>query len=99
MTQKPTPVISSSSSDDDLKDERLEERSSVLRAADIILGEGRPTIACLVKDSSESGFRLLVDTPLTLPDRFQLVLSHPLEQYVCRLIWENDGEIGVQLLD
>ena len=98
MARKPDPTEAGSQPLNREGDDRVEARREALRAADIVLGDGRPAIACLIKDASKSGFRLLVDTPLQLPDVVQLVLSHPTERHVCRLVWQKEGEIGVQIV-
>ena len=57
-----------------MSDGRIAPRKRVLKAGIIDLGAGG-TIACAVKNLSETGAALDVKTPLFIPDRFKLVID------------------------
>jgi hypothetical protein len=82
-----------------LADKRSIERVPALRSADVILGDGRAPVACLVKDISNSGLRLLINTPHPLPRRFIVVLHHPRIEKYCELVWQSANEIGLRVVE
>jgi hypothetical protein len=51
---------------------------------------------CVLSDISDTGAKLGIDTSETLPDQFVLLLSRSgVPKRQCRVIWRNEGEIGV----
>ncbi len=80
-------------------DKREAMRIETLRAADVFLGEGRSPVACLVRDVSETGLRLLIETPHKLPEQLRLVLNHPRQERTCRVMWQLEGEVGLMFIE
>lgn len=73
-------------------------KDTFLKAADLIIGEDKLTIAASVLDSSSRGLRLYVDSPICIPKRFTVILSHPHSKHNCELVWQNEKEIGLEFI-
>lgn len=53
--------------------------------------------ACLLSDMSETGARIDVQEPDTLPDRFVLLLTaNGTARRSCRVVWRKPHQIGVK---
>jgi hypothetical protein len=62
-----------------------------------IAQKGKPLLGCVVADISDSGARLNVEEPDSLPDQFMLVLSRRGDaQRKCRVVWRKKRQIGVE---
>ena len=83
---------------DQSEDKRRSEREPVLRAADLILDEKRAPVACLVQDVSDTGLKLIYDSPHDLPDRVLIVLLHPRKEIWCEVIWRQENEVGLSIV-
>ncbi len=60
-------------------------------------GGSAKRFGCVVADISDSGARLDVDTPDSVPDRFILLLSkNGHARRICRTVWRSSSQIGVQ---
>src|ERR1700730_6189299 len=65
-----------------------------LKRARITFKGRRATIDCTVVNLSDVGACLKVESPIGIPDSFDLVLDHaPVRG--CRVIWRNATQIGV----
>ncbi len=78
---------------------RSEARFPAMRAADLVFSDVRTPIACLVSEISNSGLKLLIDSPHKLPDLIKLVLSHPHREHLCKVAWRREKEVGLQIVD
>jgi len=59
--------------------------------------KGKPLHGCVVADISESGARLNVEDPDSIPDEFMLVLARRGDaQRKCRVVWRKPRQIGVE---
>ena len=77
-----------------MSERRIASRQRTLKAGTIILNEGFSTIDCLVRNLSESGARLEVEHPLTLPDRFELTLDG--HSKACAVVWKSVRHVGIR---
>ncbi len=73
-------------------------KDAYLKGADLIIGEDKLTIAASVLDSSSRGLRLYVDSPVRVPKRFTVILSHSHSTHNCELVWQNEKEIGLKFI-
>ena len=73
---------------------RIAPRKRVLKSGTIDLGAGG-TIACAVKNLSETGAALEVITPLFIPDRFKLVIGTEHINRPCQIVWRKEKRIGI----
>ncbi|MGI9352933.1 MAG: PilZ domain-containing protein [Rhizobiaceae bacterium] len=78
-------------------DQRQSEREPVFRAADLVLDEKRAPVSCLVQDVSETGLKLIYDSPHELPDYVRIVLLHPRKELSCEVIWRHENEVGLSI--
>jgi hypothetical protein len=76
-------------------DRRGALRYPARRSAVIDLNNGLGHRACMIRDISDSGARLLVPVCSELPEEFTLLVPHR-----CRVVRrENDGQVGVRFVD
>ena len=76
---------------------RIAPRKRVLKDGIIDLGAGG-TIACAVKNISETGAALEVTTPLFIPDRFKLVIETEHINRPCQIVWRKEKRMGVTFI-
>jgi hypothetical protein len=75
------------------EDRRTAVRRRALKAGKIVFNDGASVIDCTVRDLSETGARVLVDSPLGVPPRFVLDVSGTLRP--ARVVWRKAGALGV----
>ena len=73
-------------------------RHRTYKAARIGFGGGRAVINCVVRNLSDTGACLGVESPIGIPDRFNLVFDSGEASRTCQLIWRKDKKIGVKFL-
>lgn len=78
-------------------DGRKQRRHRVLKGARIVFNGGFSTIDCLVRDLSDTGAKIRVESPIGVPDRFELVLSDG-RTWHCRVRWRDLTEFGAEFL-
>ncbi len=79
-------------------DRRRVPRRRVLKGAQISFRGLRAAIDCAVRDISEKGARLIVESPIGVPDRFDLVQNGVAPRF-CRVVWRKSTQIGVEFID
>lgn len=79
-----------------LRDKRKAPRKSIRHNGWIATtGEAVP-VGCVVSDISESGARLDVGQPDTLPEKFILLLSRNAKaRRQCYVVWRSRSQVGV----
>ena len=77
-----------------LEEKRQSPRHRTLKGAHIVFHEGRSTISCLVRNLSDSGALLRVDSVIGIPDKFTLVIAGELHRDA-RVVRRSENEIGV----
>ena len=75
-------------------EKRVTHRDRVLKAGTIEFGGG--AIDCTVRNLSNSGAALDVNSPVGIPDKFALVLPTRGLHYACRVVWRGQNRIGVK---
>ena len=76
------------------KERRNIARHRTLKRAHIAVEEQGAVIDCVVYDLSDLGACLNVESPIGIPDSFDLVLNHvPVRK--CRVAWRTSTQIGV----
>jgi hypothetical protein len=73
---------------------RLPRRRTRLSAAAI---SGDEVVACTVRDKSETGARLLIETGKSVPDGFNLLELTAGELHRAQVIWRDAAFVGVTL--
>lgn len=76
-------------------DHRSTPRHRVLKGATISFGGG--AISCAVRNLSDGGASLEVESPVGIPDSIVLELDGGDRR--CRVIWRKEKRIGVRFID
>lgn len=76
------------------EERRQSSRRRTLKGAHIVFGGGRSTISCLVRNLSDTGALLRVESPIGIPDIFTLVIPGEL-QHEARVVRRSGTEVGV----
>ena len=77
-----------------MQNTRKSTRQRVLKLGSIQFGQGT-AIDCTVRNITRSGACLLVESPIGIPDQFELVLSGDKSRRQCRVAWRSADQIGV----
>jgi hypothetical protein len=83
-----------------VSDSQNERRNAIRRRAfkkaRIGFHELSAAIDCVIRDASETGLRLLVESPIGVPDCFYIVREgQPARK--CRVVWRRSSGLGVEL--
>ena len=76
-----------------MKERRTSPRMRMLKSGKIFLGAR--SIACTVRNLSEGGACLELDSIFGIPATFEFVLPDRWRR-PCRVVWANGGRMGVQ---
>jgi len=78
------------------KDRRIAPRRRAFKQARIGFHALSAAIDCVIRDSSDTGLRLLVESPVGVPDCFFIVREgQPARK--CRVVWRRAVGLGVEL--
>jgi hypothetical protein len=64
--------------------------------AGVIRIDDKSTIDCVVRDLSNAGASLEIESPIGIPDRFTLVMKEDWAKRSCHVIWWSARRIGVR---
>lgn len=78
-----------------MEEQRKASRFRALKAAQIVFNDGASTIDCTLRDISDRGARLKVESPVGIPERFTLLIVADGGQHECQVAWRRVDEIGV----
>lgn len=79
------------------KDNRDTQRHRTLKGAKIVLNEGFSTFSCTVRNMSDTGAKLIVQSIVGVPKRFELALDDG-RRFQCETAWHTEKEIGVRFI-
>jgi zona occludens toxin (predicted ATPase) len=74
---------------------RAAPRQRVLKGGLIVINDGFSTFKCTVRNLSETGARVKVESIVGIPDSFQLAMDDG-RKYACTAVWKTATEIGVK---
>ena len=80
-----------------VEDVRIAARRRVLKGGSISFGGG--AIDCSVRNLSQTGAALEVESPVGLPETFVLVIEMEQTKRPCRVVWRKAKRVGVHFLD
>jgi PilZ domain len=81
------------------KDARSSPRALVRRSGWFVGAIGQQLRECTVWDESQTGARLVVDAPETIPDIFHMYMTLDFtSRRRCRVVWRSSNQIGVEFL-
>jgi len=76
------------------EERRRSIRSKTLKGATIVFNNEGSTLTCVVRNMSENGARLEVESGLGVPTAFTLKLSDG-RAFECAIAWRREKAIGV----
>lgn len=79
-------------------EQRHSPRRRVLKAANILFNDGRSTISCTIRNLSDNGALLRVESVVGVPESFVLVAAGGLTR-TCTAVRKAATEIGVRFSD
>lgn len=82
----------------DHAERRNAPRRRSLKGAQISFRGLRAAIDCTIRDYSETGARLIVESPIGIPEKFDLVQVGARTRF-CRVVWRKPTQIGVEFFD
>ena len=77
-----------------MNDHRTAPRKRVLKAGEIEFGGG--AIDCTVRNLSETGAALSVESPVGIPAEFNLIVLSDNVNRRCRVVWRKENRIGIR---
>jgi hypothetical protein len=77
-----------------MSENRIAPRKRILKAGKIEFGRG--AIDCVVRNISSTGASLEVESPLGIPDQFDLVIVLDRLWRQCRVVWRKEKRLGVR---
>ena len=82
-----------------MTEQRREQRSRTLRGGKIVFNDRRSVIDCLVRNLSDGGTCLQVNSTIDVPFTFDLKLDGEQESRPCKVVWVTDNRMGVEFQD
>ncbi|MDP2354442.1 MAG: PilZ domain-containing protein [Beijerinckiaceae bacterium] len=76
-----------------MREDRTALRKRVLKAGQVEFGGG--AIDCTVRNLSDTGAALSVESPVGIPAEFNLVIVSDNVNRRCRVVWRKDNRIGI----
>lgn len=80
-------------------DKRSSPRRRALKAGVVSLNNGNITLPCVVRDISDTGAKLKVDTGRHPPDHFQLQIELDGLVANCMVVWRDGQQLGVEFTE
>jgi PilZ domain len=80
-----------------MKERRKNQRLRTFLGGRIAFNNRTSTMDCLVRNLSQNGAKLAFPGPVVLPSEFDIHILDKGESRKGRLIWYNDGHVGVTL--
>jgi hypothetical protein len=75
-----------------MNENRIATRKRVLKTGAIEFGGG--VIDCTVRNLSDTGAALSVESPVGIPTEFNLIVSDQVKR-MCRVVWRKENRLGV----
>ena len=75
-------------------DRREVPRNRALKGAKIVFNGGASVLTYVIRDLSDKGARLKIDTIIGAPDRFSLQIMNQ-DARPCHVVWQANRELGV----
>lgn len=79
----------------DIDERRDVQRKPAFRGGEIDLPDGR-TLACIVRNFSETGCRLKLAVDEDLPDHFSVRVDNDASARPAEVVWREHGSVGVK---
>jgi hypothetical protein len=82
----------------DQHEARRAPRHRVLKSGIVATNDRHLTMGCTVRDLSDTGARIRVESSLSVPDTFELIIEMDGLEANCQVVWRNGKEVGVKYL-
>jgi len=79
-----------------MEERRRSVRRRALKGARIVFNHGASSLSCLVRNLSEDGARLELESSLGVPETFVLYFSEGETPRECVVAWRREKAIGVR---
>jgi len=79
-----------------IEERRKTSRHKTLKGATIVFNNGRASFRCTIRNASDSGARLHVESVLGMPLEFTLVFDDGSPSRECVVKWRNPSTLGVE---
>jgi hypothetical protein len=80
-----------------MRDHRKATRKALHYPVAIEMGEGESARICMLSDVSDTGARLTLESPESVPDDFMMRLSHDGKTTrECHVVWRSGHQLGIQ---
>ena len=79
-----------------MSEHRIAPRMRVLKAGTIEFGGGG--ISCTIRNLSDTGTALSVESPVGIPTEFNLIVISDQVTRRCRVVWRKENRIGVTFI-
>lgn len=79
-------------------DKRQDQRRRTFKGGKIFFNDDRSVIDCTVKNLSQSGAALLVESTIGIPSEFNLLISPEHVLKACKVVWKTETQIGVSFV-
>ena len=80
-----------------MDEHRRSPRQRSLKGGTITFGT-YPSVDCIIRNISDKGARLEVQSAAAVPDHFMLLIKPELLKRSCRVAWRENQNIGVQFV-
>ena len=77
---------------------RVAQRRRVLKAGLVATNDRHLTRNCTIRDISDTGARLRMESSLVVPDTFELIVEMDGLEANCEVVWRSGTEVGVRFL-
>lgn len=81
-----------------IQEQRQAVRQRVLKGGKIVFNHGRSAISCTVRNLSEQGALLRVESIVGIPDTFVLVVASGEQPRPCQVVRRTANEVGIKFL-
>jgi hypothetical protein len=79
-----------------MEEHRNATRHRTFKGARIAFKDHGAAIDCVVRNLSDGGARLKVESPIGISETFDLVFEDDQSVRSCRVVWRKDTQIGVK---
>src|SRR5947209_14866698 len=78
---------------------RRDRRQRVYKQARIVFNNGYAVFDCVVRNISQGGAMLEMETLLGIPRSFQVLLDHDAKARPCKVVWRTNKRMGIAFDD
>jgi len=80
-----------------MSENRVKPRLRTFKGGSILFGFA-PAIDCVVRNLSDTGALLTVESPVGIPNDFTLLIKPELRKRDCQVVWRTADKIGVRFI-